>query len=100
MYLERFADDYDDEDETPLNADQILIARRRRAAVVFAANSIADTCMWDLQMIDWDGESGLPHDTIGLQESFVWRFFPPRFRSPVHASVPRQHPCDRSQGRA
>lgn len=80
LSLERFADDYD-EDETPLTAAQLLVARRRRAAVVFAANSVIDHCMWDLQRIDWGGEVGPPQDTIELQESFVWRFFPPRFRS-------------------
>jgi hypothetical protein len=60
---------------------QVHRARLRRAAVVYAANEVVERCVDDLTLLGWDGETGLPLDEGEAGESFVWGFFPPRFRS-------------------
>jgi hypothetical protein len=58
-------------------------ARLRRAAVLYTANLIIARCLEDLTLQQWDPDTLLPitdPDTQEVEESFVWDFFPPRFR--------------------
>jgi hypothetical protein len=73
-----------------LTSDQELLARRRRATVIYAANLVVSDCLDDQQWLEWDEDTGLPVDDGDLGGSFVWRFFPPRFRGTYDAAVFRK----------
>jgi hypothetical protein len=77
--------DIDEMDEADLLAsgatvEQLYAASLRRAAVIWAANEVISSCADDLTVLDWDLETGLPDPDSGLEEPFLWRYFPPRFR--------------------
>jgi hypothetical protein len=77
--------DVDDMDEADLlaagaTAEQLYAASLRRGAVVWAANEVISCCADDLTELDWDLATGLPDPDSGLDEPFLWTFFPSRFR--------------------
>jgi hypothetical protein len=77
--------DVDDMDEADLlaagaTAEQLYAASLRRAAVIWAANEVVSSCADDLTVLDWDALTGLPDPDSGLDEPFLWTFFPSRFR--------------------
>jgi hypothetical protein len=78
LELERFIDDYDEEDEP--DQDELTRARRRRGAVLYAVNMLTEACLTDQVTLDWDLESGQLTDGSDPTDSFVWEAFPPRFR--------------------
>lgn len=55
-------------------------ARLRRAALALAADEIIERCVADLQTVDFD-RNGQVAGSDGAEESFVYEFFPSRFRS-------------------
>jgi hypothetical protein len=65
--------------------DELQQARLRRAAVLYTANLIIGRCLDDLTLQQWDPGTQLPiadpgTEDVELGDSFVWDFFPPRFR--------------------
>ena len=81
--------DYD-LDESRLSEEQRRVARVRRGAVVYAAHLIVDDCLADLRDLAMASETTPPNLSSGdstpsalagaAPDSFVWRYFPPRFR--------------------
>jgi hypothetical protein len=69
--------------------EDLHAASLRRAAVIYTANLVIARCMDDLTLRRWDPQthlpaSGLDEDEqafLGDEATFVWEFFPPRFRA-------------------
>ena len=76
--LDRFMDA--DNESGRLWSDEELVARRRRAALIHAATLVMDECIADHCTIGWDEETGRAVPGGGVEDSFVWAAFPPRFR--------------------
>ena len=53
---------------------------------MYAANLIVDDCLQDHRTLDWNEDTGLPVADGEPSDSFVWRFFPPRFRGAYDAA--------------
>jgi hypothetical protein len=80
LELDRFTDDGDDEVDK-LSDDQRLRACRRRAAVIHAANLIVDELIDETRAVEWEPGTGVATPGGGVEDSFVWRALPPRFRA-------------------
>ncbi|TDW24135.1 hypothetical protein [Kribbella kalugense] len=68
-------------DEPPSDAD-LLAERRLLGAITLAAISIIDECIADMQTIgaaEMDSDAELDPETYA--DTFVWDYFPPRFRA-------------------
>jgi hypothetical protein len=76
------ADELDEADLLAAGAgvEQLYAASLRRAALIWAANQVIVRYSEDLTRMDWNPVTGLPDPASGVQEPFVWRYFPPRFR--------------------
>ena len=85
LEIDGFTDDDGEEGDIELRPEQELLVRRRRATVIYAANLVVNECLDDQQRLEWDEDTGLPVVDGDLGDSFVWRFFPPRFRGAYDA---------------
>jgi hypothetical protein len=72
-------DDHDDGEDDEVPAEERESAALRRAALLVAALDIIDSCIGDLQILDF-GEDQLP-DEEEAEDSFVYEWFPKRHRS-------------------
>ena len=73
------ADEPDDEAvEASVPRDELRRARMRRGVLLVAAHRIVDHCAADLSRLRFDAH-GLP-DADTAEDSFVYGFFPPRYR--------------------
>jgi len=67
------------DDELTVPKREQRAARLRRAALILAANAIFEECLEDYcELDDLDGDDAFP--LRGADDTFVYRFFPPRFR--------------------
>jgi hypothetical protein len=68
------------EDDADIPDGEREPARLRRAALALAADEIIERCVADLQTVEFD-RNGQVVDSDDAEETFVYEFFPSRFRS-------------------